>query len=91
MTMLYSENRFLLSAGVLDEKEIEFFKEISIGMDDVHAFMALHQMSLYLSRYYGKKVIILLDEYDTPHAGGLCEWLLGGAYGFYPELIQFYI
>lgn len=66
LTMLYSENRFLLSAGVLDEKEIEFFKEISIGMDDVHAFMALHQMSLYLSRYYGKKVIILLDEYDTP-------------------------
>lgn len=66
LTMLYSENRFLLSAGILDEREIEFFKEISIGMDDVHAFMALHQMSLYLSRYYGKKVIILLDEYDTP-------------------------
>ena len=66
LTMLYSGNRFLLDAGILDEREIEFFKEISIGMDDVHAFMALHQMSLYLSRYYGKKVIILLDEYDTP-------------------------
>ena len=66
LTMLYSENRFLLGAGILDEREIEFFKEVSIGMDDVHAFMALHQMSLYLSRYYGKKVIILLDEYDTP-------------------------
>ncbi|MCR2045915.1 ATP-binding protein [Acetatifactor muris] len=66
MMMLYSENRFLLDAGILDEREIEFFKEISIGMDDVHAFMALHQMALYLSRYYGKKVIILLDEYDTP-------------------------
>lgn len=66
LTMLYSENRFLLDAGILDERETEFFKEISIGMDDVHAFMALHQMSLYLSRYYGKKVIILLDEYDTP-------------------------
>lgn len=66
LTMLYSENRFLLDAGILDERETEFFKEVSIGMDDVHAFMALHQMSLYLSRYYGKKVIILLDEYDTP-------------------------
>lgn len=66
LTMLYSENRFLPDAGILDEKEIEFFKEISLGMDDVHAFMALHQMSLYLSRYYGKKAIILLDEYDTP-------------------------
>ena len=26
----------------------------------------LNEMSNYLSRYYGKKVIILLDEYDTP-------------------------
>lgn len=50
----------------MDEREIEFFKEISMGMDDVHAFMALHQMSLFLFRYYGKKVIILLDEYVAP-------------------------
>ena len=28
--------------------------------------MALHQLSLCLSKYYGKKVLILLDEYDTP-------------------------
>lgn len=28
--------------------------------------MALYQLSDYLYRYYGKKVIILLDEYDTP-------------------------
>lgn len=66
LTMLYSENRFLLDAGILDERETEFFKEVSIGMDDVHAFMALHQLSLYLFRYYGKRAIILLDEYDTP-------------------------
>ena len=64
--MLYSENHFLLDAGILDERETEFFKEVPMEMDDVHAFMALHQMSLFLSRYYGKKVIILLDEYDTP-------------------------
>lgn len=30
LTMLYSENRFLLDTGILDEREIEFFKEISI-------------------------------------------------------------
>lgn len=28
--------------------------------------MAIHKMSLFLSRYYGRKVMILLDEYDTP-------------------------
>ena len=27
---------------------------------------SLHQLSDFLYRYYGKKVIILLDEYDTP-------------------------
>lgn len=35
-------------------------------MDDTSAAMAIHQLSLYLSRYYGRKVIVLLDEYDTP-------------------------
>ena len=28
--------------------------------------LSLKMLSIYLSRYYGKKVIILLDEYDTP-------------------------
>jgi hypothetical protein len=35
-------------------------------MDEVVAGMAIHSLSNYLSRYYDKKVIILLDEYDTP-------------------------
>lgn len=35
-------------------------------MNDSDATLALHQMTCFLSRYYGKKVIILLDEYDTP-------------------------
>lgn len=39
LTMLYSENRSLLDAGILDEREIEFFKEISIGMDDNFPFL----------------------------------------------------
>lgn len=43
-------------------------------MDDVQAATALQQLMKYLKRYHGKKVIILLDEYDTPlqeaYAGG---------------------
>ena len=35
-------------------------------MNEKDAPMALYQLSDYLSRYYGRKVIILLDEYDTP-------------------------
>ena len=35
-------------------------------MDDVTAQDALRNLSEWMERYYGKKVIILLDEYDTP-------------------------
>ena len=63
---LYSNYRFLVEEKFLDEGEEKFFKSVAADMDDVTAAMALHQLSIYLSRYYGKKVIILLDEYDTP-------------------------
>lgn len=35
-------------------------------MGDAEAAAALNNMSMYLARYYGRRVIILLDEYDTP-------------------------
>lgn len=35
-------------------------------MDDVTAQNALKDLTKYLAKYYGKNVIILLDEYDTP-------------------------
>ena len=57
---------FLLEGDILNEKEKKFFDAVSVDMDDVTATLALNQLSLYLSRYYGKNVIILLDEYDTP-------------------------
>ena len=35
-------------------------------MEDYIAADSLNALSNYLMKYYGKKVIILLDEYDTP-------------------------
>ena len=63
---LYSQYDFLLEGSLLNEKEKRFFDSVSVDMDDVTATLSLHQLSLYLSRYYGKNVLILLDEYDTP-------------------------
>ncbi|MEH2953067.1 AAA family ATPase [Candidatus Merdisoma sp. JLR.KK011] len=63
---LYSQYDFLLEGSLLNEKEKRFFDAVSVDMDDVTATLSLHQLSLYLSRYYGKNVLILLDEYDTP-------------------------
>ena len=50
----------------MTEQENETFRRKSIDMNDTEATLALNQLSEYLYRYYGKKVIILLDEYDTP-------------------------
>lgn len=63
---LYAQFDFLLSGNLLNDKERVFFQRISPDMEDSDAAMALHQLSMFLFRYYGKKVIILLDEYDTP-------------------------
>ncbi len=63
----YSEYKFLLNVdGLMDEKEKEIFHAVSRDMDDDIAAMSLNMLSKLLMRYYGKKVIILLDEYDTP-------------------------
>lgn len=66
---LYVQNSFLLDSDILTEKDRAFFRRVSVDMGDVEASMALCQLSDYLTRYYGKKVIILLDEYDTPMQG----------------------
>ena len=66
LTDLYADHTFLLTSTALEEKDREFFRRVTADMDDADASMALHNMTKYLSRYYGKKVIILLDEYDTP-------------------------
>ena len=66
LTDLYRRNRFLLKGDLLSEKEKEEYENISKDMPEVVAAMAIYKMSEYLFRCYGRKVVILLDEYDTP-------------------------
>ena len=63
---LYIQHLFLKKSGILEKNEIEYFERIGRKMSNSDAAMALHRLSGYLCRYYSKKVIILLDEYDTP-------------------------
>ena len=76
---LYNDHRFLLEEDCLLPEEREYFCSISENMPEVKAGMAVHRMAKFLSRYYKKKVIILLDEYDTPmqeaYTGGYWEKL----------------
>ncbi len=63
---LYNKYDFLLEGSLLNDAEKKDFQSISVDMEDNEAAYALKALSDYLCRYYGKKVIILLDEYDTP-------------------------
>lgn len=79
---LYVENSFLLESDVLTDKDREFFNSITIDMGDAEATLAIYQLCNYLYRYYGKKVIILLDEYDTPMQEAYVD-------GYWEELAAF--
>lgn len=63
---VYERYRFLLSGELLSEHEKRSFRNVSADMEDYEASGSLKALSNYLSRYYEKKVILLLDEYDTP-------------------------
>ena len=63
---LYDKFDFLLSEGCVKKGELEFYTKVSSSMENYVAIHSLRMLSLYLSRYYKKNVIILLDEYDTP-------------------------
>ena len=63
---LYKDNEFLVDHGFLQGEDLAFFNRISIHMDQADLENSLVQLSRYLSGYYGKKVVLLLDEYDTP-------------------------
>lgn len=66
LVRLYSAFDFIRSSEALNEKDRTYFDSVGEDMSDDAAAVGINYMSDYLSRYYGKKIIILLDEYDTP-------------------------
>lgn len=79
---LYNHYDFLAEGELLNQREKEYFYKVSSSMEDSEISIAIRRLSGYLFRYYGKKVIILLDEYDTP----VLEAYTGG---YWQELITF--
>lgn len=79
---LYDENMYLLNGDTLNEREKKRFQAVTPEMNDADAVMALQNLCLFLSKYYGKKVIVLLDEYDTPLQESY-------AYGYWRKLTAF--
>ena len=79
---LYNAFDYIMKSDLYNENEKLQYKSIRVGMDDETAQEALNNLSNYLSRYYGKKVIILLDEYDTPMQEAYVN-------GYWEELVAF--
>ena len=66
ITRLYEEHRYLLDGDLLSENEKAMYRNVSMYMKDAESSFSINLLCQYLYRYYGKKVIVLLDEYDTP-------------------------
>lgn len=79
---LYAEFGFLKESERLSQEEKDYFSLVAPMMSDAVAAMSLKRLSMCLHSYYGKKVLIFLDEYDTP----LQEAYM---YGFWDELTGF--
>lgn len=80
---LFIRYSFLKESKVLTDADRAYFDRIlAQEINNSDATSALYQLSDYLYRYYGKKVIILLDEYDTPMQEAFVD-------GYWDQLVAF--
>ena len=79
---LYSDFNFLWESEDVPEVDKKFADAILENPENAELVMSLHQLSRVLYQYYGKKVIILLDEYDTPMLEAYQK-------GYWDELVSF--
>ena len=82
ITQLFTEYSWLTEDGKFTDKDRFFYDQVSGEMKDAVAGLSLNCLCDWLYRYYGKKCIVILDEYDTP---------LQEAYihGYWKELVTF--
>ena len=79
---LYDEHACLLEREKFTERKRTFYEKVNPDMDDATASLSLNRLCEWMYQYYGKKCIVILDEYDTP---------LQEAYikGFWDELVTY--
>ena len=65
----FREYQFILKEDSLNQQEKEsyqFYTNEFAEYTEEHIITSVNRLSYYLSKHYGQKVIILMDEYDTP-------------------------
>ncbi len=78
---VYAENKFLMDS--LDKRELQKFEDIWLEKDEGDWEGSLRNLVQYLYEYYGKKVVVLIDEYDQPIIDSYIK-------GYYDKAISFF-
>ena len=82
--ILFDEHRGVLDTGRLSEREAAEYREILERRADENVYVrALGDLSRYLHRCHGEKVVILIDEYDAPIHAGYTN-------GYAPKVLEFF-
>ena len=83
MRKVYYDFKFLLDGEILIPSEKDVFRAVLSGKAErIDLQYSLSNLTAYLSRYYGKPVLVLIDEYDAPVQ---YAW----DYGYYDKAIVF--
>ncbi len=80
----FREYRDIMQSDRFTETDRQRFEMVNPTMDDVTAQRALKELGGYLETYYGRKVILFLDEYDTP----MQEAYVGGYWDEFTAFIR---
>ncbi|HAG70066.1 MAG TPA: hypothetical protein DCL38_08835, partial [Lachnospiraceae bacterium] len=82
LVRLFSSFPELMGYEGFDRNEKAALDRISEEMSETDAAYSINLLARLLEKYYGKKVLILLDEYDTPMQEA---WVNG----YWDELVEF--
>ena len=80
---VYAKFRDIMKSELFDENDRAYFASVNDNMTDKTAHVAIRRLCCYLEKFYGKKVIVLLDEYDTPMQE---SWV----YGYWNHAVAFF-
>lgn len=82
LSNVYGNFRYLISSECLSENEKIYFQDVCDGKLSHNIYICINKLCDFLARYYKKKVIIVLDEYDTPMQEAYTK-------GYWDEIVGF--
>ena len=89
MSELYIEHKHCYQNSKMDIADEEYFRKIHRSEASMTQIAScIKNLSRYLSQYYGKKVIILIDEYDVPIQAAYMHGYYDEAIGFMRNLLS---